>query len=245
MNPRPPPPPAPPASAFTLVELLAVIVIIGVLAALLLPVVGRVRKAAKAAECISNHRQLAAAFAAYAADNKGWYPSPGWNAAATNSNLKGGSWVVEIADYCGRDLGTRDDARTGFNADEKIRQAERFAWCPEYATRKNNHNCRGIGMFSINENLYTERCPPDKITNPARHGLVSDSEHLGAWGGKSEEDGKDLSRDVVFALLAERHGGKLHVGFIDGHVRSFTSTTKEIAAQFANQYGGNGRMKNY
>src|SRR5262245_27519806 len=56
---------------FTLTELLVVIGLVSMLVALLMPVLGKARKAAQAAACLSNLRQLGAAWHMYNGENKG------------------------------------------------------------------------------------------------------------------------------------------------------------------------------
>lgn len=58
-------------SAFTLVELLVVIGIVALLLALLMPVMSNARRQARTVTCISNLRQIAAAFQMYLNENKG------------------------------------------------------------------------------------------------------------------------------------------------------------------------------
>jgi prepilin-type N-terminal cleavage/methylation domain-containing protein/prepilin-type processing-associated H-X9-DG protein len=59
---------------FTLIELLVVIAIIAILAAILFPVFARTKEAARRTACLSNMRQIGAAFLLYAADWEDKYP---------------------------------------------------------------------------------------------------------------------------------------------------------------------------
>jgi len=57
--------------AFTLTELLVVVGLIAVLISLLLPALANARSAAQATQCLSNLRQMGAAWSMYVAENKG------------------------------------------------------------------------------------------------------------------------------------------------------------------------------
>lgn len=61
-------------AAFTLVELLVVMGILAVLVAILLPVLGGAWAAARQVQCAGNLRQITAASAAYAQQNRGYWP---------------------------------------------------------------------------------------------------------------------------------------------------------------------------
>ncbi|HWL53681.1 MAG TPA: type II secretion system protein [Chthoniobacteraceae bacterium] len=74
--------------AATLSEMLVAVGIIGLIAALTLPVVNRLRVAAKATMNLSNHRQIASALIAYAAEHQGVLPYSQANQEVSASGTK-------------------------------------------------------------------------------------------------------------------------------------------------------------
>ncbi|MEC7129879.1 MAG: prepilin-type N-terminal cleavage/methylation domain-containing protein [Planctomycetota bacterium] len=60
--------------AFTLVELLVVVAVIAILISLLLPAINRFRVQAQSTECLTNQRNLIAAYTQYSIDKNGRVP---------------------------------------------------------------------------------------------------------------------------------------------------------------------------
>jgi len=81
---------------FTLVELLVVLTIIALSCAMLLPALRRAKSAARQTVCQSRLRQWGLAFAAYEAENAGFYPhADGWDRSSDDKPLT----REAIADY--------------------------------------------------------------------------------------------------------------------------------------------------
>jgi prepilin-type processing-associated H-X9-DG protein/prepilin-type N-terminal cleavage/methylation domain-containing protein len=86
------------APGFTLIEVLVVIGVLAVLTAILLPTLNHMRARARQSACSANLHRLGQAFAAYAADNRGWVPR---NPAVGFKNHP--VWPVSLARYIRRE----------------------------------------------------------------------------------------------------------------------------------------------
>jgi len=71
-------------NGFTLIELLTVITVIGILIALLFPMIKKGLAMAQHTGCITNVRAIASGMSAYAMENEGKLPAPGWGSGADN-----------------------------------------------------------------------------------------------------------------------------------------------------------------
>jgi prepilin-type N-terminal cleavage/methylation domain-containing protein len=101
--------------AFTLVELLVVIGIIGLLISLLLPTVRIAQDRARRTECSARLRQLTAAVAAYAVENKGRVPTGKRNAGGADEHC---IWISTatydaVCLYLGTKKSTEDYVNSG------------------------------------------------------------------------------------------------------------------------------------
>lgn len=209
---------------FTLVEVLVVITIIVVLAALSMIGVGKVRSAARGATCTSNLRQIGAAMIAYTTDNSGELP-PLEDRTGKGDNLKG-IWPQIIADggYLPRVTNSKGKLTCGAGV-----------WaCPECTVVQTNYQGYGGAEGTVMK-VKKESAPLSRslrlaeIPKPERTWLVGDavttpkdlkSGWYAIWGNPASWGGKSPGA---------RHGGKVNVCMVDGHVESLT--IKDILAR--------------
>lgn len=212
------PGPKPAARGITLVELLVVITIIVVLAAISTVGIARVRSAARGATCTSNLRQLGTAILSYATDKNGQLP-PLEDRTGGGDSLKG-IWpqILANAGYLERVI--NKNGKLSCNAG---------VWaCPDCTVVQTNYQGYGAAEGTV-MNVMKGSLPGSgslllaQIPNPERTWLVGDTADkpkdlktgwYAIWG-KPKQWANSHSP-------APRHGGKVNVCMVDGHVESLT-----------------------
>ncbi len=207
---------------FTLIELLVVIAVIIILAAFLFPILATARERGRQVSCISNLRQLAYAWLAYADDHNGQLPplmSPGKSAVP---------WEGMLRPYV-RNCEVLSCPSGGFRAGEWI-----------YDPAKNPH---GYNTYGYNMNLFgyrpafRARC--SDLDRPDSTVFLCDSDGMHYVGLPSWKYRPGLGRAFkwdwhpVFhdgsrppgnklypARPSNRHVGMTNVAFCDGHAGS-------------------------
>ena len=199
------------AWGFTLVELLVVIAIVGVLAGLLVPVVGAARSRARSADCGARIRGLGQAVLLHAAENRGVFPRSFHSAAAHRE----AGWAAAIAPILGAPAPETDGWPAAFN---------RLYRCPSDDTTD-------VWTYSYALNVHFELDPAgddyagspatwrglERVPVPSRTILLAEprpvafGDHLMAhlWGSANAAKN---------ALAHDRHAGRAHYTFCDGHV---------------------------
>jgi prepilin-type N-terminal cleavage/methylation domain-containing protein/prepilin-type processing-associated H-X9-DG protein len=179
--------------AFTLIELLVVIAIIAILAAILFPVFARARDRAAATTCLSNEKQLAAAFMMYAQDYDGRLPR--WWTDKGGPDGKARDWATDTWSYV-KSQGVykcparpRSNRGVGFNA--------WLAWGD------------GCGLFKLKQ--PTQTCLFTEMEDPAHKG---DPRY-----DVDRSTPYNWPVDRRFWFAKTRHGDGANMGFADGHAK--------------------------
>jgi prepilin-type processing-associated H-X9-DG protein/prepilin-type N-terminal cleavage/methylation domain-containing protein len=213
-----------PNRGLTLIEILVVITIIVVIAALSTLGFSRVRSAARGANCVSNLRQVGGAMLAYAVDNSGQLP-PLEDRTAANDGLKA-IWPRLVATGGYLDLVPNSLGKASCGAG---------VWaCPDCTIVQTNYNGYGAAEGTVMQvkkgsvpNSGSLRLA--QIPNPERTWLVGDAANKAndletGWYAVWANPTNWKSAHVP----AARHGGKVNVCMVDGHVESLSM--KELTA---------------
>lgn len=226
--------------AFTLIELLVVIAIIALLLSIMVPALSMAKEKAHNLLCRTNVRALSLGFRVYAESNDG--KIFGYGSGGSN-NL----WLMQIADMLGEVDKVRYCPSTKRNPtpipiippDNNWGSAsETWIWLADVTEPEH-------GSFGINGYFYSSTSPsyvPAAEWEASAWGNVNvagrasaipvfvDSIWVDFWlqdddvvpAGHDLETGDDggngATRNHMLRCMVDRHGGKLSVAFLDGHV---------------------------
>lgn len=219
--------------AFTLIELLVVIAIIAILAAILFPVFAQAREQARRTTCLSNTRQIAAAFTMYVQDYDETTPITTASYAALPFTVVD-IWqqlqpYVKSVDlfFC------PDYTRTGCAAAEGSKDMTPGGRCIAYGynwgpVESFNPNTTQGGLFGAYVNLpdqnfnYMQGIAFASVVSPAETYTLGDSEDE-PWNSVTmsfilsayTNDGGTITTNGAL-----RHGGNFNFAFCDGHAKS-------------------------
>ena len=208
--------------AFTLIELLVVVAVIGILAALLMPAILRAMKAATSTSCISNLRQIGAAFTMYYKQHDGFMAPSG--SPNGNPPRRFPQWYKNLTPFAvNTELFTcpaKKAAAVGYGL---------------------NHMWIGPDVIYSGEAMNNRSREITEVRNPSRTVIICDTgvavnkDQWPDWGGETSASNTngccrfpyDNTPDTVGDFYpwvndprrpVERHGKKTNCLFFDGHV---------------------------
>ena len=197
--------------AFTLLELLVVIAIIAVMAGLLLPAVGRAKSKARESQCVSNLRQWGLAYRQYADDNHDYLPRRGQGVKALQQIDRPEDWFNALPPYL-----SLPPYQQVFTNNQRLTEGVHSPFvCPLAIDPGSNH----FLPYAMNMNL----CPwGDSGNFPAtRFAEVLRASQVVAMADASGPYSATFPSKNGYSPVA-RHGGRLNILFLTGHVESYS-----------------------
>lgn len=191
---------------FTLIELLVVIAIITILASMLLPSLNKARVRAQTTRCAGNVKDFTTALFLYAGDNADFFPPI--NEVDNSANKRWYTNLLQKGKYVS--IPNWSDYSWGKPARESI------AMCP--AIPVNNGGYGGIGPATTISFLGSSA----KYSNLVRRrksiiaGDTPKDQGPNAWMMPADASDGILYKGPVPTVM--RHGGRINVTFIDGHL---------------------------
>ncbi|MCX6972339.1 MAG: prepilin-type N-terminal cleavage/methylation domain-containing protein [Verrucomicrobia bacterium] len=199
---------------FTLVELISVLAIVLILAALALPALSELKSRGDAVTCLSNLRRIHSLIYRYATDHDGYYPKINYS-GVYDPAIYEGTWEEAIANV---DFG-KDKANALFNPWGPIYDQKGY-YCPARKPGTTIAQKITYGMnFFIGQREW-DRYTPLKTVQIARMSstiLVGETLLGNVIINPFFQEGSPGG-------LADRHHGRCHMVFCDGHVESVTKT---------------------
>jgi prepilin-type processing-associated H-X9-DG protein/prepilin-type N-terminal cleavage/methylation domain-containing protein len=232
-------------SAFTLIELLAVLAVVSLLAALLLPSLARAKGKAQSVSCLSNLKQLGAAFLLYCDENEDVFPT---GAPASALGVQPEDWIwwqvqtgpavrpamrdghgSAISPYLG-----------GYNSRffrcpaDKDALAREMTWKQNpskeqytYSYSLNAHSMQGMASYLSKDRSRIFLNKLSAVVNPSHKIMLAEEK-----GSPNDGPGSAFIDDGRWQPLGYpltmRHAGKANVTFADGHVETVPRAFADI-----------------
>lgn len=211
---------------FTLIELLVVIAVIAILAGLLFPVLASAREKSRQVKCVSNLKQIAAAWLLYADDNEGracpsyYWSSDNWQRA----------WDFDLKDVRSGGVTTtiwRDGLLSPYARSGELKSCPSFngrGWSRPYTGYAYNASYIG-GDVTVDGDTYVDQWT-DRPHTIAFVGRIRDTSHTavfadGGFGNPvAAHNYLRAPSDELFqaGTVHYRHNGAASVAYADGHV---------------------------
>jgi prepilin-type N-terminal cleavage/methylation domain-containing protein len=223
---------------FTLVELLVVIAIIALLMSILMPALAKVREQAKTVLCLSNLKQMGAAFDMYTGDNNNYFQQGYWGLAdCTSANW----WIYAVRPYYqSSDVCLCPTAtKLGYEAGGSYGEGGHtfLAWSAQTWLLRSPYKAGEVyGSYGINGWVEHNQCPDESENNKRRRWrhknvrgtnnipLLLDAPWIDCW--PLHFDGPPVVEDLDWRhgshmgrFMKNRHNGGIQGLFMDYSVR--------------------------
>lgn len=215
-------------SPFTLIELLVVIAIIAILAAILLPALNSARERGRSASCVNNMKQISLGVRMYLDDNGNviWirtatdeYTSSYLSSLAyghyTGSSLSISSYIDPQSVRCPSTAGMEPPAYGSTIATIKTYDGGGYAVPYSNVGTHSIESGRNAGAF-ISAGGNAHYMVAMKVKNPSDTTLFVEASKTNGYGFAYAVQGSGN-------LLTFRHGKRMNMPFLDGHVGSESS----------------------
>jgi prepilin-type N-terminal cleavage/methylation domain-containing protein/prepilin-type processing-associated H-X9-DG protein len=208
--------------AFTLVELMVTIAVIGVLAGLILTAIAKAKAGGESSICLNNLKQLGTAFVLYNGDYNDLFPAPGsrskygpqaedWIWWQYGRDISKSTVVPYIAKFQPRLFTCVADHKALRLQGEGVVFGDPFRY--SYAlTSYSLSNGVNPGLSTIitkEREVYPFKAT--SVSKPAQKIMIVEEDRA------TIDDSRWVPEGIKINLVANRHGGKGFVVFVDGH----------------------------
>ena len=222
-----------PGEAFTLIELLVVIAIIAILAAMLLPALGRAKAQAQSIKCLSNLKQMQAAWHMYLVDNNDNLPPNQYSLMGAFPESLPGSWVE------GCTLVDKDTTKIERGILYPYLKSTAVYRCPTDSSKVNNSPLLRTRSYAMNIHLNSSPNLNGIGPNPLQRlaQFTNSVSEVFVFIDENENSIEDGTFGLLRApsnrwlnLASDRHNQGANLTFADGHAVRWKWRYKKVFA---------------